>query len=69
MISTLLFSFLFGNSEVIIFGISIAAGLHGLTSWSDGMTKRREIGNRRWRSERYDDDYEYERQRPIEEIG
>jgi len=38
-----IFSYLNHNPEVMIFTLSLAGGLAGLKSWSDGMTKRKEI--------------------------
>ena len=70
------YSFLYESAEVLIFAISIAGGLHGLRSWSEGLTRRREIQHRNWGGgEPYYNDYDYdydnydEKQKPNDEIG
>lgn len=38
-----IFAFINHNPEVMIFTLSLSGGLSGLKSWSDGLTRRREI--------------------------
>lgn len=40
-----IFSFIYKNPEVIIFTLSLSSGLAGLKTWSEGLTKRKEINN------------------------
>jgi hypothetical protein len=62
-----IFSYIYNSSEVIIFTLSLSAGLAGLKSWSDGLTDRRKMEPPRKR--RYDDDYDdYEHQKINDEI-
>jgi len=71
------YSFLYGSAEVLIFGISIAGGLHGLRSWSEGLTRRSEMQNRQnWGGgggyyDEYncDDDNYDEKQNPFDDVG
>lgn len=41
-----IFSYIYNSSEVIIFTLSLSAGLAGLKSWNDGLTDRR-MGKRK----------------------
>ena len=40
-----IYAFINKDSEVFIFTISLSAGLSGLKSYSDGLTRRKEIDN------------------------
>lgn len=37
------FAYMYGNAEVIIFTLSLAAGLAGLKNWSDSRTEQKRI--------------------------
>lgn len=64
------FAFIFNSSEVIIFSLSLAGGLAGLKTWSEGLTRRKHISS--GRNDQYDynnqNDY-YNYQRPKDEVG
>lgn len=62
-----IFAFVYNNSEVIIFTFSLSAGLLGLKTWSEGLTRRHMDRNRR--NEYIYDRESYDYQKPIEEIG
>jgi 5-bromo-4-chloroindolyl phosphate hydrolysis protein len=65
-----IFSFLYNNSEVLIFSISLAGGLAGLKSWSEGLTRRKEMEMNNYNDYK-DDDYNYNNQKSkkYDEIG
>jgi len=68
MIVGSVFSFYSGNAEVFIFTISLVAGLAGLKTWSEGLTRRRRID--KW-SGSYNEYDNFDEQNPksFDEIG
>jgi len=65
-----IFAYIFGNSEVIIFTLSLSGGLAGLKSWSEGLTRRRKIDKWNGNYNSYDDyDTNSNSNKPFDEIG
>lgn len=45
-----IFSFLYKNPEAMMFSLSMAGGLTGLKTWSEGLTKRKELQKENYKS-------------------
>lgn len=57
-----IFSYIYNSSEVIIFTLSLSAGLAGLKSWNDGLTDRRKMKPEK-------DDYEHQKINYNSDVG
>jgi hypothetical protein len=66
-----IFAFIYNSSEVIIFSISLAGGLAGLKSWSEGLTRRKGMETNYNDYNYRDNDYNYTNQKSkkYDEIG
>jgi len=64
LITGTIIAFVLKDAAVFISSAALSAGLHGLRSWSEGLTRRRELDHRRYNN--YDG---YDNDKPYDEIG